>query len=202
MKPHIGIFHWNSVPKGTFSEFSEIIANPDLTLQFEPREPDGPYACVEWLLPTAVIVFISKGYFDGFLKEMGKDHYVLLKNGIDTLYKRFFSPEGPKFVTIATNGKGSEDKYSRGFSIYAEGNEGLQFKLLLEEKISETEYKERVDLFLNFLHAYHERTTDGDTAAPSTQAKIGRTTILLAYNCDSNTLEHIDPIARKTRRNA
>ncbi len=202
MKPHIGVFHWNTIPEDTFSDFSEVVLTPDLSLQFEPREPDGPYAGVEWLLPTAVIVFISKGYFDGFLKEMGKDHYALLKKGINTLYKRFFSSEGTKFVTIGTTGKRSEDRYSRGFSIYAEGNEGLQFKLLVEEEISEAEYKERIELFLNYLHAYHESCTDNQAAENPAQMRIRRQTVLLAYNRNSKTLEHVDPIPGKASRNA
>jgi hypothetical protein len=35
---------------------------------------------VEWFIPTAIVFFVAKSYFDGFLKEAGKDHYQLLKS--------------------------------------------------------------------------------------------------------------------------
>jgi len=198
VRQEISIFHWNSIPAGTFDEFSQIVRAPNLNLQFESREDDGPFAGVEWLLPTAIIVYISKSYFDGFLKEMGKDHYGLLKKGLNTLHKKLFTPDAPKLVILSTNGKiKDEGKYSRTFSVYAEGNEMLQFKLLLEPELTEEEYEERVSSFMDFLIAYHEGGVSNDTAESTVQARVGRRTILLAYNSDTQTIETVNPIPVK-----
>jgi len=69
-------------------DFIQLVSVPRLRLIVDKREKDGPYAGIEWLLPTAVVFFICKSYFDGFLKEMGKEHYHLLKNALKILAKR------------------------------------------------------------------------------------------------------------------
>ena len=202
MRPEIGIFHWNSIPEGTFDEFSDIVRAPNLNLQFESRENDGPYAGVEWLLPTAFVVYLSKSYFDGYLKEMGKDHYALLKKGLNALHKKLFTRDAPKIVMLSTNGKiEAEGKYSRTFSVYAEGNEKLQFKLLLESELTEEEYEARISSFMDFLRMYHEGVVDEDPWG-SPQPKFGRTTILLAYNSATNMLKTVSPIPGKERAKA
>lgn len=71
-----------------FAEFERIVAAEGLGLHIEQRDEDGPFAGFEWLVPTAVVLFIGKSYCDGFLGEMGKDHYALLKAGLKSLYSR------------------------------------------------------------------------------------------------------------------
>ena len=72
-RPQLAIFHTTSIPEDVFAEFLRIVTAETLDLQVQSREEDGPFAALEWLVPTAVIVYIGKSYFDGFLKEMGKD---------------------------------------------------------------------------------------------------------------------------------
>jgi hypothetical protein len=196
VKPQIGVFHWQSLPENLFEEFITIVKTPNLHLQTESREDDGPYAGIEWLLPTAAIVYVGKSYFDGFLKEMGKEHYVLLKMGINALYKRFFTSGSPKIVTISTKGKLPEGKYSRTFSIYADGEDGSQFKLLLEQDLTEEEYKERVSLFLNLIWDFHKGCRE---QAPDRFPKSSRfsKTCLLAYNAETKDLEVVDPLPKR-----
>jgi len=99
--PQLAILHNTSIPREAFAEFEKLVAAEKLDFRIEPREEAGPFAGIEWLIPTAVIVYISKSYFDGFLKEMGKDHYALLKAGLKTLRTKLLGPEAPK-VTIVS----------------------------------------------------------------------------------------------------
>ncbi len=62
---------------------------PGLDLVVESRPSNGPLAGLEWLIPTGVILFLAQGYFNGFLNEMGKDHYEVLKAGLKALRRRF-----------------------------------------------------------------------------------------------------------------
>ncbi len=130
--PHIGISYEKNIPEYIFSEFLDAVSNEKLLIQVKSREQGGSYAGIEWLLPTVVIAYISKSYFDAFLKEMGKDHYLLLKKGLASLRERLVGEKAPKVTIISTPGKTNKDnKYSFVFSIIAEAEQGQRFKLLI-----------------------------------------------------------------------
>jgi hypothetical protein len=80
MSATIGLSYTTRVSPDTFVEFERLVTAEGLGLQIEQRDEDGPFSSFEWLIPTAVVLFIGKAYFDGFLKEMGKDHYALLRD--------------------------------------------------------------------------------------------------------------------------
>ena len=48
----------------------------------------GPQAFVEWLFPTAVLIWVGEKYFGAMLAEAGKDHYKVLKRGLGRLYDK------------------------------------------------------------------------------------------------------------------
>lgn len=193
--PQLVVFHTTSIPKEVFAEFEKLVAAENLDLRIESREENGPFAGIEWLIPTAVIVYISKSYFDGFLKEMGKDHYALLKAGLKTLRTKLLGSEAPKVTIISTKGKSSSDqRYSLHYSILAEGNGGLRFKLLLQREVTADEYEEIIASFLAFLQAYHSGNLDPGSMERMKQVRVIGRTLLLAFNRESKSIEPIDPL--------
>src|SRR5690348_1427845 len=93
-------------------EFLNATRHPEVGMRIERPNP-APQAGVEWLLPTAAFVFISKSYFDGFLKEAGKDHYDLLKKGAGKLWAYLCTL--PWRVIYSGAEKAADDTYSRAF---------------------------------------------------------------------------------------
>jgi hypothetical protein len=79
--PHLAIVQIDTVPEEFLSHFTTIVRTDGLSLLVQSR-PSLPYAGIEWYMPTALFVYIAKPYFESFLKEMGKDHYEVLKNGL------------------------------------------------------------------------------------------------------------------------
>jgi len=45
----------------------------------------GPYAGIEWAIPTVVITYLTKPFFEAFLNEGGKDVYKLVKEQVKKL---------------------------------------------------------------------------------------------------------------------
>jgi hypothetical protein len=196
--PQIVIVHIDSIPEEVFSEFVRTIATERLKLDIESRENGEIYAGLEWLIPTAVIIYIGKSYFDGFLKEMGKDHYNLLKAGFVTLREKLLGPAAPQMAVVSSAGKTSPNQpYSLVYSIMAEGNGSLRFKLLIQREVSEREYDEILNAFLGFLEAYHSHAPAADFAANLEVPRASGGIVLLAFNLETKTLEAIDPIPRK-----
>jgi hypothetical protein len=123
-----------------------------LDIKSEVREPEL-YANVEWYIPTALIIFIGKAYFDSFLKEMGKEHYHLFKKGISSLWKYFFGPNRIiKFNLIASKGKVSAvPQYSIALSLMTDLPDNYRIKYLFKDNLSEADFEKNINHFFDFL---------------------------------------------------
>lgn len=198
----IAVIHLESIPAELFEVFTESISSEKLNLQVQSREDGGTFAALEWLLPTAVIVYISKSYFDSFLKEMGKDHYSLLKAGLKKLQAKLFGPSTPQITLLGSSGKISKGQpYSLVFSIVAEAESGITFKLLVHTDVSEGEYEETIAAFFEFLASFHAHTLDAPMVESLNTSRIVGRTLLLAFNRDTKAIEPVDPVPKRVPPN-
>lgn len=185
--PQIGISYLSSIPESTVEEFRATISHPKLDLRSESRE-DDIYAGVEWFLPTALVVYISKSYFDGFLKEMGKEHYLLLKKALIKLKSKL-----REYKLTATKGKIlKESIYTFSLSIYAEADNDHRFKLLIQKDITDAEYEEIIEAFLNFLSSYNNKTLAKTELDNLSVEDAASKTLLIAYNFKKHDLEAVE----------
>jgi hypothetical protein len=195
--PQLAIIYVETLPASTFDEFRRVVDHEKLALEVESRPEFGPVAGIEWLLPTAVFVYLGKSYFDGFLKEMGKDHYALLKTGLKSLYSALLGAASPKVQVIGTAGKVSKNRrYSLLYSVIAEADAGLKFKLLLPQSCTEAEYEATLVAFLGFLDHFYGNTLDEETIARISSVKPMSGTILVWHNPETALIEPVDPMQR------
>jgi hypothetical protein len=193
--PHIAVGYSDGIPADTFDEFKKEVAANGLRLSIQSKSPNGPFAGVEEWLPTIVIIWIGKAYFDGFLKEASKDHYPALKAGFAKLYDRLASPQAnAQVVVYGTKGKVREvRRYSLLYSIYAEADAGKQFKLLIPLECTKDEYVEIVAAYLTFLDAYHAGTLERSALDLLQNTRRGGGTLLLVFNHATKRIEPYDP---------
>jgi hypothetical protein len=198
MLPAIALSYTRPVTEDTFAEFRALLGASGVPVEVEERDADSPYAGIEWLIPTAVIVFLGKAYFDGFLKEAGKDHYAALKQGLKSLYSRLVGPNAPKVAVLSTAGKTRPSQtYSLAFSLLAEADDGLRFKLLIQEGASEAQYQATVTAFIAFLDAFHQRRLSAAVVDELRKARVVGKTLLLAYNHEQGRVVPIDPVTKE-----
>jgi hypothetical protein len=195
--PDIALSYDERISTKTFEEFESIIDKTGFSYAKEPRE-HGPFAGVEWLLPTAVILFIGKAYFDSFFKEMGKDHYHLIKKGLRSFRKSFLSKTKViqyKRVAVPTSKIPEDPICSVLFSIMAKTKNGQSIKFLFPECVSEEDFQESIEAFFCLLK---ENYSSEDVNKLNTLIQsLGRPqhTILIRYNQESRKAEVIDPMA-------
>jgi hypothetical protein len=148
--------HWSPNP---FQKFADAVLVENLRLVVRPIPNSNTDACIEWFMaPLAGAVFIAKSYFDGFLKEAGKDHYQGLKKSLAHLTNEVMSKQQIVPELISTPGKvSSNNPYSLAFSVYAETNDGSRFKLLLPKPSEIEDYTEIVHKFLEFINDFYSR---------------------------------------------
>jgi hypothetical protein len=194
--PHILISYQDNIPSDIPQGILDVIEYPKLKLSIHPLESPRLFATIEWLIPTAVFIFITKSYFDSFLKEMGKDHYALLKKGILSVWnKMFHKDEIKKFIIISSEGKIKSSQYSFAFSILSEINDQFRVKFLFDEQITEEQFEKYITLILQFLNALHMK--DGNVndylIVEDDINHVGRI-ILIAFDMGKNRLRMISPI--------
>ena len=81
---YIGISSLDKLPDDLLLGSIHEIKAPGLIISIRKR-PAEAYAAFEWIVPTACVTYIAKSYFDGFLKEVGKDHITSLKTWLKKL---------------------------------------------------------------------------------------------------------------------
>ena len=139
-------------------EISEI-EHPQLLITTHKNQEGSIFNALEWYIPTAFGVYILKPYFEGFLSEAGKDHYVLLKRFINR-----FLEKGKEFnFSVIASSKSPEKlskKYNKSFTVSVElqTKNNKVVKVLFDNSLTIEEWKsanERVlDIFENHYKDY------------------------------------------------
>lgn len=114
-------------------------------------------ASIDWLLPTAIVAYIFKPYFEGLLNEMGKDHYDVLKTWLKKLTE-YGSQIGYKKITSANtpDKKMYHDTQSKGISIVFEAKNGKLIKLLFDDELTKEDWDLAIDKLLDFVIEHYE----------------------------------------------
>jgi len=198
--PHLVVLHADTVPAEFVADFTDTVRADRLELRVQSRPSGVPFAAIEWLMPTAVVAYLAKPYFESFLKEMGKDHYGLLKDGLKKLYARVAGPKAPEVTLVSTAGKvDKEQPYSLFFSVIVEGPDGNRFKLLIPRPITESEYELAIGAFLEFAERLHSRSLDERTTLALRDIPHVGGTVLVAYDVAEKHIKPIDPLAAHRR---
>lgn len=126
-------------------------------LILENHEHDiSPFACMEWAIPSIIFAFISKSYFDGFLGEMGGDHYRVFKEWIFKQNKKF---KGiiTKTIIASKSTQKIDNSYapSNFFTLYFQIPQGNRLKVFMPETESdENDVKALSELLDNLKKMY------------------------------------------------
>jgi hypothetical protein len=202
MQLHIGILHEDRIPEAAFQDFTDSIRAPGLIFERKTRPSGVPFAGVEWLMPTVVLAYVAKPYFESFLKEMGKDHYEFLKKGFNNLYEWFAGPSAPNVQIIATPGKSSKEQpYSLFFSVVADAPDGVRLKLLIPRPIESTEYEIAISKFFDLIQSKYNGTIEQEVATTFKDARITSGTVLVTYEVTTGKLVPVDPVAGRRSQN-
>ncbi|NOZ84179.1 MAG: hypothetical protein GXP60_05150 [Epsilonproteobacteria bacterium] len=199
--PDVALSYDERIPADVFEDFESFISKTGLSYTKESQE-HGPFAGVEWLLPTAVILFIGKAYFDSFFKEMGKDHYHLIKNGLHSFRKKFLSEAASnqyKRVSVPSTKTPKDPIFSILFSIMAKTKNGQNIKFLYPVSISEQKFHKSTEAFLNLLAENYSAEND-DLSIQLQSFTRKQDAILVRFNQSSQKAEIIDPVEEIRRQ--
>lgn len=189
------IFAYEDSPYGDeiSAEFRATVAADGLNLALEKLPSTRALAGVEWLMPTAIMLFVAKSYLDGFLGEAGRDHYVALKKAVKQVADRV----GRLTVTrIGTPGKiAAVQPYCPVFSIWFQRDEKTRFKFLIPVDLSFEETDSAFESFFTFVDGWHAGSMVQGERAPFETARVMGRVVLLTYSPETKRIDIVDPFA-------
>lgn len=155
---HIGIEVPESMPDIFLDKVIEGLNADGLKLKVLKRPELGVMAAMEWIIPTAIAAYIFKSYFDGFIKEAGKDHYTILRNWI-----KKFAGTGRliKVHTIyasqSTRKQPANNTQSKSMSLFLQTKNDKIIKLLFDNDLEKEDWDNAIDQLLDFAINNYEK---------------------------------------------
>jgi hypothetical protein len=188
---HIAFSYQEDIPEEIMSDLINTISVDGLVIKSEAREI-GVFASMEWAIPTLIIAYLSRPYFEAFIKEAGKDHYQLLKKGIIQLLKKIFGahPENRRSTR------------SELFSIIAQMHDGRSVKFIFPEGITFEEYEKSLDLLHDLISVHYIDYPNDQMSSLVRALKKPSHSVYLEYSNNEGGWILIDPLieAQKARK--
>ena len=158
-------------------DFAGELWSAGLKAEAEVRE-SSVYAAIEWLVPTAIVVFIAQKYIGTLLQEAAKDHYPKVKTALLRLVKRTTGPERKvrvRFVTSNPAKLRAADPVV--FSICARlrtsGSVTFVFEHSITPSVAPTAVHELFEILIEHELKYpNDRLTRSPAAVPGSRAPV------------------------------
>ncbi|WP_110686072.1 hypothetical protein [Salinicola aestuarinus] len=188
---HIGISYQEDIPQGFIDEFSATVSAPRLQLKIESRSR-GFYASIEWALPTLVIAYLAKPYFEGFLQEAGKDHYQALKKGILQLARRLHGKHPER----------RDRKRSLLFSTIVSLQDGRSLKFIFPEGVSLEKYEIAVDSMYSLLSEHFQMHPSDSITEIAVKLSSPSRSLYFEFDPEQEIWTLLDPLLEAQKEHA
>ncbi len=159
---HIYFNYPDYIPDEYGQKVNSELLTIGLKIQIEKKQQSA-WMSLEWAIPGLIAAYILKPYFESFLKEMGKDHYHLLKKWVK---KSSNSSRLIEITTLTNSGAvhkiDNENTQSKSYSLFLQTYEGRMIKLLFDESLNEEVWNKNIDLMFEWILDNHESHPDDE----------------------------------------
>lgn len=123
------------------------------------------YATLEWTIPTAIVVYIVKPYFESFLQEAGKQHFEILSKKFKTFLNR-----GKEMNVRLVSSSLFPEKLSKTYnqsmaiSVLFETKNGKFIKLLFDNDLEKKDWDYAIDQMMEYVVENYEDESESKLA--------------------------------------
>ncbi len=180
----------------TFEDIAEGFGAGGAQVELKKRPPEGPYAFLEWLIPTAIILWVAKPYLTEFSKTLGKKHAEAVDAGIRRLWNKVFGPKPEvTYNIVSSSGKVKQSIVSAVVSLRALRNDEGEVILLFPKAITSEDFSLATDRFMQLMHKHY--TLNGADSLTKTMTLIEYLDrpyyqAVICINLETKRLELID----------
>lgn len=158
MKEAIIISATESVPSEWVDDFVKEVDHEDFKVKKIVAEDLGLMAAIEWAIPTLVIAYLLKPFFESFLSEAGKDVYIHAKASLKQLINRNMKIKVTLHAATQSIHKLSKNyDQSLSVSVKARVHERLTITVLFDENVAEEEVSQMMDGMFQSLEMLYEQ---------------------------------------------
>jgi len=135
MAPDFGLSYVRDFHDEEFIQIGEELRGHGLAVEIESSE-NQVYASLEWLIPTAVFLFVAEKYFGSILEEVAKDHYPLIRSAVKRIVLNVFRRVGAYQKVYAVPASKVSVTAFHIVSLYAKDRSGRLIKFLIDDQVS------------------------------------------------------------------
>ena len=180
----------DNYPEELYNFLEEEFAGSKAAFKIDKRD-NGAMMGIEWALPTAIVAYLLKPFFEAFLQEAGKDAYLKTKEGIKKLVSKNLSVETIKISANSSPQKLSE-KYDQSgtISLKLAVHKRLIFTVLFSNEIKPEEFDIMLDgLFKSIEQLYLEIQQKFSEEESVEDERPSRNELFLIANVEKKTWE-------------
>ncbi|WP_299242986.1 hypothetical protein [uncultured Aquimarina sp.] len=191
--PDIILKYPSEFPDQIIEDDIKVFKSEKLDMKIIKPEPEI-YAALEWIIPTSFGVYLMKPYFDAFLKEAGKDHYILLKKGIKNIVskgKQFDT----KILTATASTKKQDKKYNQSLTVSLEvqTKDEIIIKLLFNKSLNKTDWNNAIDQLGDILMEHYTNFPNDSLSSKISEVnKFDKKRIYCVINAKNKKIEFYD----------
>jgi hypothetical protein len=152
-------------PTENIQEDINLFIESGILVEYKVKETRA-YAALEWTIPTAIVAYIVKPYFEAFLQEAGKQHFEILSKKLKTLINR-----GKQMNVRLISASKSTEKLNKAYnqsmaiSIMFEIKNGKIIKLLFDNDLEKEDWDNAIDQILEFVIENYENENNNKLAS-------------------------------------
>jgi len=142
MTPDLTVQIYSTDAENELQSALEELATAGILPEVKIQKP-GTYAFLDWLIPTAVVLWASEKYFGAFLEEAGKDNYQALKSFTSKLFERTLGHGATvtRTIKIISGATKPDVVFSGNLSVMYKSTEGWTAKLLFPLDVTLHDYE-------------------------------------------------------------
>lgn len=205
LQADIALLYLDTIPAEFFDGFRKLADEKKLDLLEEPRE-NVPYAALEWVIPTAVAVYVGMKFIDAFFKRAADDVadsvYPRFKSALHKIAKRVLIDERSRFNLFSSSPKKVVNPHSLLFSVLSETrcNRGLKF--IFDRVLSDAECEECINQVFVLLQQHYENEDNTDALSVGIDATVDARSrvVYVLFNSSTDCWEVIDPMREARNR--
>jgi len=120
------------------------------------KERPGTYACLDWLIPTALVLWASDKFFGAFLEEAGKENYQALKSFTSKVFEKTLGHGATvtRTIKIMSGATKPDVVFSGNLSVMYKSTEGWAAKLLFPLDVTLHDYEIACQRFANLVSSH------------------------------------------------
>jgi hypothetical protein len=157
----IGLLFPDNMPSAIIEDMIQPFNSANLEIDIKKVNIRGPFASIQWAVPTVITAYLLKPYFESFLKEAGKDHYQFVKQALHKYVEK-----GRRINTRIITSDNSIDKLkshnsqSRSVSLILQLRNKRFVKLLFNNDLDQKDWDNAIDSIIDYVNDHYECESD------------------------------------------